>query len=322
MTFFYLLSTLLLIRKRYFLSLLAFTGALLSKETVVVLPLTHLLFLWYFKRPGKIRKVLPFLATLGIYLYLHTFHYGFAAGDSYIWSFSPIKAANTLFWYVLWSLNLPEMLVDFVGPGLRVNLEPLKFWFRYLVPIFVLFSITAAWLLISFGKFLKKIKKQEIAIFILAAAWFILTLAPVLFLPLHKFTFYLTLPLIGVVWLISYVLRQPSKIIFLALWLALSILTLGLTYETHWITQGAKTARLVYEYVKENESLLQGKTIVFYDTDEDKKSPWLPSSTLKVALSDNNFFAVFFNGRIEIIYGEFEDKENVVKIRARDFLFY
>jgi hypothetical protein len=322
MTFFYLLSTLLFLKKKYFLSLLAFTGALLSKETAVVLPLTHLLLLWYFKEPGKIRKTLPFLGVLGVYLYLHTFHYGFAAGDSYIWNFAPLKAGNTLFWYSLWSLNLPEMLVDFVGPGLKVSVEPLRFWFRYLIPIFILFSVITAWLLVSLGNFLKKMKKDEVSILILASAWFVLTLAPVLFLPLHKFTFYLTLPLIGVIWLISYILEGKGKPLFLALWLALSIFTLTLTYKTHWITQGSRTAKLVYEYVKNNESALQGKTIVFHDTEEDKKSPWLPSGTLKVILSENNFFAVFFNGKIEAVYGNGENQEDVVQIRARNFLFY
>lgn len=323
LAFFYLLSTLLLIKERYLWSLVFFVLALLSKETAVILPLTHLLFLWYFKRMKSVKFLLPFAAILGIYLYLHTFHYGFASGDSYIWNFSPLKAVNTLFWYVLWSLNLPEMLIDFVGPGLKVNVEPLRHWFKYLLPILGLFFVETVWILICLIRFIQRTKKREISVLVLGSAWFVLTLLPVLFLPLHKFTFYLTLPLVGVVWVMSCILREKGKFIFLSLWLVLSATTSTLTYQTHWVTQGAKSAKLVYQYLKSNEDSLQGKTIIFYDTAEDEKSPWLPTNALKVILSGSNFFRVLFGDKIRVIYGESESvKENVVKIRARDFLFY
>ena len=321
LTLFYLLSTLLFIKERYFWSLGFFVLALLSKETAVVLPLTHFLLLWYSGHTKKIKSLLPFSGILGVYLYLHTFHYGFASGDSYIWSFSPIKTVNTLFWYILWSLNLPEMLVDFVGPGFKFNPNLFKFWGNQIKPIFVLF--VSQLVLLFYFLFQVKIKKLK-SVLVFGSLWFFITLLPVLFLPLHKFTFYLTLPLFGFVLSLAYLLNLVKSkflvFLFLFIFLILSVLTLRLTYETHWITRGAQTAKNVYGFFEESKEDFIGKTVYFYDTSADTDLSWSPTAALKVVLSDNNFFEVFYNGGIRAIFSE--GSGEVVSLKSRQFLGY
>ncbi|MCJ7805549.1 glycosyltransferase family 39 protein [Patescibacteria group bacterium] len=315
----------------YLISIAAFILALMSKETAVVLPFI-LTLLFFYSRNQKaglpVKRfaglIMPYFLILSGYFYLRVFHYGFATGDSYIWDFSIKRVVNTLGWYGLWSFNLPEMLVDFVGPGLHLNPNLFKFWSSQIIPIFILFVVETV--SIFFLTFKSKILNRKSTILILfCVAWFIITLVPVLFLPLHKFTFYLTLPLVGVVMLVGYlIINLKSRIInlfLITIWLLLSILTLRLTYQTNWITQGAKTAKNVYVYFQTNAENYKGKTIVFYDTKDDSTLPWSPTQVLKDVLSNNNFFKVFYPGGISVVYGG-KVGSNTIAIPSRQFLGY
>lgn len=343
-TLFFLLSVLGFIRflrkekaKDWLLSLLAFALALLSKETAVVLPLALFLVYFYLNKTRQISFSLkkltgvlsPYILLLVIYFYFRIFHYGFAEGDSYIWDFSIGRTINTLGWYGLWSLNLPEMLVDFVGPGLKFNPNLFKFWSREIIPIFVLFGTLLAGIGYMIIKNYKKlINRKSLILILFCLSWFIITLLPVLFLPLHKFTFYLTIPLVGAAIAISYLLvpdhERPITTLFLAAWLSLSIVTLTLTAKTSWITKGQETARRIHNYFLENtRTLEQYKTIVFYDTEKDKELPWSPSETLKVILSDQNYFKVFWNDKfIAKYYNSKSGGEGKIMLQARQFLGY
>lgn len=319
-------------------SFLFFVLALMSKETAVILPFV-LAGIYLFKiSRGEIklpvRKFLismsPYFLILTFYFYMRFAHYGFATGDSYLWNFSPLKALNTVGWYGLWSLNIPEMLVDFVGPGLKFNPNLFTMWSKEIVPIFILFGFEAVILIIitikNFSKLLSSRKSRHFLLFLIF--WFLAALLPVVFLPIHKFTYYLTLPLFAVAFFISDLLfKYESKhvyFLFVLIWLLLSVKTLNLTVRTHWITAGAKISRSVYEYFKDNSSWLKGyKNIVFYDLPKDKSLPWQPTAVLKNTLSDNNFFQVFYPGKYSVKYGlESAPKEDAVYIRARQFLGY
>lgn len=322
----------------YLLSFAAFILSLLSKETAVVLPFILIftnLFLVFsryislsFRRLAVL--LLPYFLVLLVYFYFRFFHYGFATGDSYLWSFSPVKMLNTLLWYSLWSYNLPEMLVDFVGPGIKFNLNLLKFWSREIIPIFILFVFQLG---LTLGLIIKKYKLRNLKtsrnssfVALFSLSWFVIALVPVLFLPIHKFTFYLTLPLIGVVIFISYLFvnLKVSNIwisIFIGAWVLCSFLALSLTKETHWITQGEATARTAYNYFQDNRKILEGKTVLFYDTEEDKDLPWSPTLVLRTTLSDKNFFEVYYNNRIKPLYNQL-DEPWIIKIESRQFLGY
>lgn len=325
--------------KHHAFSIVGFILAILSKENAIVLPVVFLLiylFLRFEKRTEMLFKqfifsLAPFALLILGYAYMRFFHYGFVTGDSYIWDFSIGRTLNTLGWYTLWSFNLPEMLVDFVGPGLKFNPNLFKFWSREIIPIFILFGTLIAgafYLLIK--NFKKLINHKSLALLIFCAVWFVVTLSPVLFLPIHKFTFYLTVPLVGISTALAHLLiihdKRPVTILFLAIWFSLSIITLTLAAKTNWIATGQETTRRVHNYLKENESTLSKyKTIVFYDTEEDKELPWSPSDVLKVVLSDNNYFKVFWKGSVLALYQNSEDgttEDSALRLRARSFLGY
>jgi hypothetical protein len=215
------------------------------------------------------------------------------------------------------------MLVDFVGPGLRVNPNLFKFWSQSIIPILVISGILLTTFIILSWKFL--IKGFRLMIFTLA--WFLIAISPVLFLPFHKFVYYLTLPLIGVVIYISSLLVSFKKnyliLLFGTLWIMGSYLTLRLTNETHWVSRGGKTAQRVDKYFRENKDLfVKFSKIAFIDTEKDSNLPWKPSEVVKSSLSDENYFKVFYPGRFEVYYGNEDLSEDVIKIEARQFIGY
>lgn len=325
MTLFVLLTCQMFLKKKHLLAFVFFILALMSKETAVITPfLLGLIYLFQKFRGIKVISfkkfiiaLVPYGILLIVYFIIRFTSYGFATGDSYVWDFSIKRIFNTLGWYSLWSFNLPESLVDFVGPGLHLNPNLLKYWSREMIPIFILFAIQ---ILIVFFVFFKSKIRDSKFIILFCISWFVISLVPVLFLPIHKFTFYLTLPLVGVVILVSYLIHNSKLMIpFAVVWTILSILTLRFTIQTNWITQGENIAKRVYVFFENNKINYQNKTITFIDTTEDVGLPWSPTATVKTALSDKNFFLVFYP---ELASNVLYLGNGEILIKSRQFLGY
>ncbi len=317
-----------------FLIIFCFVAALLSKESAVMFTPTLVLVYLFIKSKNNIsvsRKnlftvFLLNLLILAIYLYFHIFHYGLAKGDSYVWDFSP-RIFNAVFWYLSWCFNLPEMLVDYIGPGFQINKNLFNFYANYITYIFTFFVFILIQVLFLLINNFKKFTSQKLNSLFFGICWFLITLGPFLFLPLHKFAYELTLPLFGLVLILGVLvanLRNKFLIaIFLVNFLILSIFTNILTIKTHWITNGGQVAKRVLVYINENNKE-EIKTIIFYDTDEDFDLPWKPTQQLKLILSDNNFSDVLFKGKIKVLYVEDKNMlKNIegFKIRARKILY-
>ena len=316
-------------------SFISFLLTLASKEPAITLPfvlgLVYLFVRLRDKKRIEVRKIvvvlIPFFVILAGYLYMRFFHYGFAKGDSYLWAFVPKRIINSLGWYSLWSLNLPEMLVDFVGSGLKFNPNLFRYWSNQIIPIFVLFVSQLTLISYLSVKGFKKIflvRKSALTI-LFCMGWFVGTLVPVLFLPIHKFTFYLTVPLFGVALILGYILSNSPKwmvYLFLGLYFTTSLISLSLTSDISWITRGQETAKRVYVHFLMNKQAYSRKTIALTDTQRDGVLPWSPTETVRVILSNSDFFEVFFPGEFKIIY----DKEGIAKgditLEARQFLGY
>jgi hypothetical protein len=305
----------------------------MSKETAVVLPfifiITHL-FLTLTKKikvPVKtlVLALIPYFVILGGYLFLHFRYFGVISGDSYVWDFSLLRAVNSTVWYGLWSLNLPEMLIDFVGPGIHLNPNLLKYWSSEIIPIFILFTLQM--LIVIYAFIRRKFSLTTVYFLLFSISWFVLTMAPVIFLPVHKFTYYLTLPLIGTVLFLSYLIRDSRfKILFCVFWITTSIISLALTYKTNWITQSQLVAGRVNSYFMSSGQKLIGKDIYFIDTENDSSLPWSPTTTLKTVLSDKSFFEVLYpNLKVNVNYSGLDQtpkSQNSEIIEARQFLGY
>lgn len=342
MTFFVLLSCIFFVNKKLFLSILFFVLALLSKETAVVTPVLIGFIFWFFAKNKKtkfdlkplLRKLAPFFIILFIYFLFRVFSYGFAKGDTYIWDFSIKRLANTVFWYLVWSLNLPETLLDFVGPGFSVNPNLFIYWSKQIIPIFAFFALECIGLVVMLFKTIRSRVTDEIKqnnlVSSLSIFWFLVALLPVIFLPEHKFTFYLTLPLFAVAFRIAYLLVK-SRLgdifvgIFVVSWAVTSILTVKHTVNTNWITQGEKISQTAYKFISGKTGEIGDRKVVFADTINDATLPWSPTTVVKTALSANNFFEVYFPkfaGNVDFGYSGQIPKDKSYIIISRTLLGY
>jgi hypothetical protein len=290
--------------------------------------------------PHFVGALLPFGVIWVGYLYLHYFRYGLVQGESYIWVFTLQTFFNSLMWYGLWAFSLPKMLAnfEFFGAGLTPNLAIVNA-FPSLPWVFGLFGGLVIGAIAALLVGLKQMKRQDGWLFGFSLLWFTALLTPVLFLPWHKFTTYLTLPLVGVAASLGVVLSRfrsqllarkqgglanLSLAVLAAMYLGLSFLTLRMTVQTDWITVGARTAWRVYDYLHQEYAQIETPmTLAFYDRSEDQALLLRPSDEVRLALSDNNFFAVFYEEKIRAIYPHSEQEIKdpaVIRIPARQFV--
>ncbi len=296
-------------------ALVFFVLALMSKETAVVIPL--LLLLYNFKEIKKnLVSFLPIGGILLVYLYFRFVVFGSPEGDSYVWNFSPVKAANTLMWYVLWSFGAPELLVDYMGSGLR--LVPKLFtdyavWWRVIIPL-LLGTIGATALL-----FIQKIRElffkkgdgfpirsgmTEVFKYIL---FFLITILPVLFLPSHKFALELGLPLVGFSLAIAWLMPKKLNILsfcFFTFFVFLNLSMNYLTYTRHYSMSRGEVSQSVYRFMREKyPTPPELQYFEFVNDADDNGEIWGQSKQISQALSSSDFFKVYYNNRdIKVYY--------------------
>ncbi|NMC36342.1 hypothetical protein GYA49_04830 [Candidatus Beckwithbacteria bacterium] len=321
----------------FYFTLVATILALTAKEFAITLPFLMIgIYIWFnLQKESRLKfkhiflALVPLFILVAIYGYIKIIFQNPAGSDSYLLYFSPRILANSLAWYGLWALNLPEMLVDFISFDGSINPNLWLFWSKQIIPIFTLFGLSFLILIWQFIQACRRQKTQTLHLLAFCVLEFTIYLAPVLFLPWHKFAMYLTIPLLFVSLFVAQLFSiQNTKKSLIATFLIVNLLlswsTLQLTHQTHWISQGAQTARKVYNFMNQNYKD-KAATIAFYDQKTDLDLPWLPSQQLKVILSDQNFFKVFYDGTIKAQYltvDEVASSTAAIKIPARQFLGY
>lgn len=101
-------------------------------------------------------------------------------------------------WYLVWAIGIPEMLIDFVRSGIRLDPNLMKYWGNYYQIIFPAFITLVIGLI---GLSVSLIRKHDRGIiswqFLGLIIWFIIAIFPVALLPEHKSTYYLALANVG-----------------------------------------------------------------------------------------------------------------------------
>lgn len=199
MTFFLLLSVMFFwdwLKKgvwgRKIASFAFFLLALASHEQAVVIPFlfSGVVFLQMPIRKGLryiVKELWPFFVILALFVYLDLAVIGLSKGEQeYSLIFSVKRAINSLTWYGGWALGLPEMLIDFVQPGLKLNPSLMRYWGDYFSIIFLMFFVSIALIVVSLT--CASLRDKRFWFFVL---WFVGAMGPVIFLPFHKSTYYL-----------------------------------------------------------------------------------------------------------------------------------
>ncbi len=310
------LLTLINFAKKPLLSVLFFILALLSKETAIVLPL--LIFMFNYKDLKKNSVNLISLVCISmVYLYFRLFHFGLAAGDSYVWNFSPAKTVNTLLWYILWSFGAPELLVDYIGSGLKIVprfFTDYVYWWRIIIFPLIITILSA--LVLGFQKLLYHYQEKNFVPSLINLlkfkAFFLITLLPVLFLPSHKFTLELGLPLVGFSLIIAWLLPKKFNILsfcFFVFFIFLNLSMNYLTYTRHYSVSRGEIAKKVYEYFNARSAKYPENFFFQFKNDyKNNGEVWGQSKQISQSLSGSEFFKVYYRNKTAEVF--YEDNKN------------
>lgn len=268
-TTFLILSILSYLNKRYLLSLVTFLLALLCHEIAIVFP--GIIFLIEMTSNKKLLKLFPFFFVVLIYL-LFTSFTSLPNQQVYQPTINPKSLLNTFGWYTLWSFGLPETLVDFVGPGFKINENFISWFSRYSKIVFPLFLFIFISLLI-FALILKK--KILARSFLLPLSFFIISLSPFLVFPQKKFVYYLELASVWFALFLSIILFkiwQKSNLRVLVVLVVIALLvvykeTCDINKITYWAAKRAKAAQFIVNDIKIKVPNPQ-KGAIFYIQDD------------------------------------------------------
>ena len=260
----------------YLVSFLSYLLALLCHELAIVQPgILLLLSFFTFKRKeqsfsGIIFKLLPF-ALLSLLHSLFIMNISLPKQQVYVPLLSLKGMVNNLVWYFLWSFGLPESLVDFIGPGLRVNLNFFKWFSNYSLLVFSALGLAMFLLLLTVllqrGKVL--INKSTF----LFLSLFLISVVPFLFFPQHKFVYYLSFAIIWFCACLSTILSWKSKklrissIIIIFCYLLISYQTTRFYETTYWAAKRAAAAKVILQDLKQAYPRVETNTI-FYIIDD------------------------------------------------------
>ena len=287
----------------YFYSLICFVLALMTKETAVILPgilfLCNILLTQKNSLKELIKRLLPFAAILFIYLFGHVFYYGLAQNTSYQVIIGK-QNLNILFWYFLWALSVPNILIDFIGPGLKIN--PVFFaignWRSYLfitlIPI--LLSILFFLILRTFQLNNKLLRKY----IILGIGWFVIGLIPLIIFPLHKLATEQAFSLVGLSLIlgVSVYFNLPRHkyfaLLFSILFLIMATNSIILARKTHWIVRSANQAKNTIDYIQTRVPFLKDSDIIYFKNGEVKLPTYGSSKQIYYALGNGVGLKIIF----------------------------
>lgn len=310
-TFFYLLTSVtfmsyLKTNKSYWyvLTLPFFLLTLGSFEFFISWPLVvayYLLFLSKKNLKITLKLLSPFFLISIAYIILRSRY-------SYLPNIPEYKIAvgldslKNLFWYVLWTFNIPEefkkQVVTFLVVFNRTFVK--EFW-----PL-VAKTVVSALLIILLGILLPIFKnlKNHININLIligfGTTWFVTSISPVLVLPNHSFAMYLTLASIGAYLVIAYLIVNYYKtsmiIVIVLIWIFSSFTTISFYRDSSWMIESQNFARQFATQLKSRFPQLPQDAVVFY--------PLSDKRHIQAVLNQNEIKVIYNDPSISIFYNE------------------
>lgn len=295
--------------KKFILTILLFILALMTKETAVVLPFIFLLILFWKKSLRKIisPEIITILIILAIYLVAHYFLYGIASGPSYKLMIGK-QSINILVWYLLWAFSVPNILIDFIGPGLKLNpvfLQVAKGNAYIFFTGFTILIILGVLLIIHLIRS-KKTKQLTTSLRIMAfgSAWFVTGMIPLIVFPLHKLATEQAFSLVGLSIAIATFIytfhkeKQKYRYVGIAIILVYVIVagnSIFLARRTHWIVRSATQAESTVNYMLKNYPRLSNSDIVYFRDGEMKIAAYGSSKQIYYSLGNGIALNLIYN---------------------------
>lgn len=264
----------------WFLALILFLFGITSHESSVVLiglvAVLEILLLGFGKKQiiNLFLHMLPFLFILCLRFLIHYFGAGLDQQQTYNPSFNPKDIVNTFAWFTLWSFGMPEMLVDFATLTLNFNPNLFKFYPDYVGSVFPLFALILFSLLLVIVSLVYRNFKDRSIWFL--GLGYVISLAPFLLFPNHKFVYYLTIPILffcgfcGVLLGKYWGLGNSHKFLivtFIVAYIVISYQTINLNKITHWAAKRANSANFLINDLKQKYAGIPEGSVFYIKND-------------------------------------------------------
>ena len=296
---------------------------ILSEQIMAVLPLLILIYVLFFIKKYKTLLVknwwyfLSLFCVSAFYFVFRFFIFKIPLEETYQMSFD-VQVLKTFFWHVLWSLNIPEEFKYQMISLLKVNPQFIsdfndvnkRVWFLLILNLVLIYLIPLSIFFIASVK--KKLSgKFFFKLSLFGLLWFLISLLPVIFLPLHQYPYFLILASIG--WLVffltplallikQYQNKQPAiniyAVIVSLVWYYSSIINFSFTEKIHWIEDRQGLSRTYLNMIKKQFPKPDpGSTIVL---------PGSKKLLIDALFVDDASFFLYGNNNVHFEYNNYE----------------
>lgn len=274
---------------------LIFIFGLLTHEYMLTLPFIMVLIDIYTKT-RNLKKYIPFLVIAILYIALRIIAFPVSISGNYRLTLGKPTILAT-FWYGLWSLNIPENIQDNLEPGMKLNQSFLnKFPLLSLTILATLVAVMIFVFAIPLLCWFKKNHGQKITFLrkiLFAPAWIIVTLAIPLLAPLHLYSLYASLALIGVIWIIialtdfAYSSSDLVLGIITTAWILTSWQSIHFMEKIHWSIQEANRTANVKKIATNLYPSIPTYSTIIIPKDYQIKEALYGNDGLRVIYQDN-----------------------------------
>lgn len=303
------------------------TLALLSKDTAVVAPVIFLVVQHVVVKPLQFqdlrnknwwleqRTFLPMAFVTAVYLFVRFFIFDASAltDSTYAFDFSPKRTLHSLYFYTHWTLGAPEFIQDYLQSFWQFL--P-KFYDEFQRQADALIGAGAMWLgTLGIGIALnwkKYFTRQFVQLLLLGVVFFALGLGPVIFLPDHKFTIQLGLPMIGMALMLSAFISRFSKpliVLTLVFYCCYNVVSTQLTHRTSYTVQRAKISEETKKYFDQHLATpFDGLIYIKNSQTPGANIPtWGSSRQVAYALWHENFIQAYYHtATVHMAYEDIE----------------
>lgn len=308
----FIFATLLLFFKNKVIwSFMSFLLALGSSEfALVAIPI--MLVLRFAEFGPTVKKLAPFIFVAVLYLVARFLLFPLPSTGQYEIAIKP-KILTNLFWYLAWTFNLPEALSTvFYFTNIGKSLTAISDFTQYAILPVILLTI-----------FTLLARKVSTIIITKGVLIFLVSLAPVIFLPFHIYPMYLAIASLGIFWILANCFDKLGKnqlliiLAFAAIWFAASYLSISFTRTNHWITNLQSISKA---YVDATRNLVKnptsGSVFLFrYPTIEFSQKHGLTivqsEQNIRQALNDQDVIQVIYKD--ETLKSLYETKDYIPK---------
>lgn len=311
-------------------SFFLFGLALLSHESSIVL-LPILVLLAFFKNTFKeikkdIISLLPFAFLLIIRVIIQLKFVNLPHQLVYQPVFSPKSILNSLIWFILWCVGVIEWIPDFIGKGLSLNQNLLRYYSTY---IWIMMAcLLAFWSsIIVLFIFYKKSYSLMSLVFLITS--FLISLTPFLIYPLHKFIYYLSFSILWFSAILAVILARTfnknfltklSVVVVLLAMLVLDFQTSSLNELSYWAAKRDKAAAvLLSNIIKQYPIVSKGSTFFI---ENDPNYPFISenwgnsSQQAKLIMSGSDALQLLYHDSSIKVYFEGPDNPSYKKVIA------